>query len=587
MEATRLFDVLDYQAQNYPQEIAMATKIDGHWKNYSTGEIIEIVNRLSQGVLNLGIEKGDKVAIVSNSRPEWGFVDIAMQKIGVITVPLYTNSTEEDYHFICADSEVKLAFAEEEETYRKIKNATSALEKVQGIYTFEKLAQAEHWHDILAVSDSDFSALTRISQSIDPEDLATIIYTSGTTGTPKGVMLNHRNIISNAEAVADAFEVVGVGYKVLCFLPLCHIFARTELYTYLRLGVAIYYAESMDTIADNLKEVKPQFFATVPRLLEKVYDKIVTKGYEQKGIKKHLFFWALNLANRYEPEKNQGSWYYFQLAIANKIVFNKWREALGGKIEFIVSGAAALQPKLARIYWAAGIPIMEGYGQTETSPGVTLTRNHLERLKVGCVGELLKDNEVIIAQDGEILVKGPCVMMGYYNRPDLTAEVIDKDGWLHTGDIGEMVDGTHLKITDRKKEMFKTSGGKYIAPQEIENKLKESILIEHAMVVGESQKFPSALILPFEDGLKDWCKIHKIKFTTLKEIITNPQVIDKFAKEVEKCNDTLAQYKKIKKFKLLHEPWTINGGELTPTLKPKRKIIKNKNIEIIEGFYKD
>lgn len=582
----RLFDVLDHQAQNYPQEIAMSSKVEGQWKNYNTNEVIDIINRLSLGVLNLGINKGDKVAIVSNSRPEWSFTDLAMQQLGVITVPLYTNSTEEDYKFICTDAKVKLAFAESDETYQKIKKATSGLDYLQEIITYDKCEGAKNWMDILAPTNGALDELKKIKDTIREEDLATIIYTSGTTGTPKGVMLSHSNIISNARAVADAFEVVGPTYKVLCFLPLCHIFARTELYTYINMGVSIYYAESMETIADNLKEIKPDFFATVPRLLEKVYDKIVTKGYELSGVKKQLFFWALNLANKFNPEKDQGAWYNFQLRLANKIIFTKWREALGGNIQFIVSGAAALQPKLAKVFWAAGIPIMEGYGQTETSPGVTLTRNHVERLKIGCVGELLQDIEVRIAEDGEILVKGPCVMMGYYNQPEITKETINSEGWLHTGDIGEMVDGTHLKITDRKKEMFKTSGGKYIAPQEIENKMKESMLIEHAMIVGESQKFPAALILPFEDALKDWCKIHEIEFTDLEQVIANPKVIDKFDSEVEKSNDTLAQYKKVKKFKLLSKPWTIDGGELTPTLKPKRKIIKSKNLEAIEEFYR-
>lgn len=586
MEVTRLFDVLDHQAQTYPQEIAMSSKVEGQWKNYNTNEVIDIVNRLSLGVLSLGIKKGDKIAIVSNSRPEWSFTDLAMQQLGVITVPLYTNSTEEDYKFICSDAEVKMAFAESDETYQKIKKATSGLDLVQEIITYDKLDGVKNWQDILAPRDTDLGELEKIKATISDEELATIIYTSGTTGMPKGVMLCHRNIISNAKAVADAFEVVGPGYKVLCFLPMCHIFARTELYAYMNMGVTIYYAESMESIGENLKEIKPDFFATVPRLLEKVYDKIVTKGYELTGIKKQLFFWALNLANRFDPEKSHGAWYNFQLKLANKIIFTKWRDALGGNIKFIVSGAAALQPKLAKIYWAAGIHVLEAYGQTETSPGVTLTRNYVERLKIGCVGELLQDIEVRIAEDGEILVKGPCVMMGYYNRPEITKETIDSDGWLHTGDIGEMVDGTHLKITDRKKEIFKTSGGKYIAPQEIENKLKESMLIEHAMIVGESQKFPAALILPFEDALKDWCKIHEIEFTNLEQVVANPKVIEKFDREIEKSNNTLAQYKKVKKFKLLSEPWTIDGGELTPTLKPKRKIIKGKNLEAIEGFYR-
>lgn len=585
MEVRRLFDVLPYQKENYPQEKAISYKKEGSWHHYSIEQTIEIVNNLSLNALSIGIRKGDKVAIISDSRPEWAFTDLAMQQLGVITIPLYPNSTEEDYEFICKDAEVKYIFISEKQIYKKLENIKSQIPTLVDIYAYDEVENVKEWKTLIEKPLTQYEdLLSQCKNEIDEMDLATIIYTSGTTGTPKGVMLSHKNIVSNAKGVENAFEVVGDTYDVLCFLPLCHIFARTELYTYLYLGVSIYYAESIETIGESLKEVKPQFFATVPRLLEKIYDKIITKGYELRGLKRMLFFWAVNLANKFDPEKNMGFWYNWQLGIADKLIFSKWREAVGGNIEFIVSGAAALQPRLQKIFWAAGIHVVQGYGQTETSPGVALGRPTADTYKTGCIGELFQDVEVKIAEDGEILVKGPNVMMGYYNREEATADTI-KDGWLHTGDIGEMVDGKYLKITDRKKEIFKTSGGKYIAPQELENILKESLYIEHVMVVGEGQKFPAALIIPNFEAVREWCKIHHIEVKTDYDISKNEQVISKIHKEIEQLNESLAQYKKVKKFHLLGSPWTIDSGEFTPTLKLKRKNIKRNHQEIIDEFY--
>lgn len=586
MEVRRLFDVLEYQQAKYPQTNAIAHKKNGSWQKFSTEEIVQTVNKFSLGVLSLGINKGDKIAIISDSRPEWAFTDLAMQQIGVVTVPLYPNSTQDDYAFICHDAAVKYIFISDRHIYKKLKAIEDKIPSVIDTYSFDEVENVKNWNLLIDNPSSEYQPLLdQYKQEIDENDLATIIYTSGTTGTPKGVMLSHKNIISNTKGVENAFEVVDKNYTVLCFLPLCHIFARTELYTYLYLGVSIYYAESIDTIGQNLKEVKPQFFATVPRLLEKIYDKIITKGYELKGIKRGLFFWAVNLAKQFDPEKKMGSWFKWQLSVANKLIFSKWREAIGGNIEFIVSGAAALQPRLQKIFWAAGIHVIQGYGQTETSPGVALGRPTKEVFKVGCIGELLQEVEVKIADDGEILVKGPNVMMGYYKRPDITAETIDKEGWLHTGDIGEMVEGKYLKITDRKKEIFKTSGGKYIAPQELENVLKESMFIEHVMIVGEGQKFPGALIIPNFEAARGWCKLHDVEYSTDEKMANHPQLISKLHKEIDRLNESLAQYKKIKKFHALVTPWTIDTGEFTPTLKLKRKNIKEKNQKIIDGFY--
>ena len=589
MEPTRLFDLL-YQQQNlFPKPDALAYKKAGQWVRYSTSEFISIVNKLSIGLRRKGIERGDKIAIISQNRPEWNFVDFAMQQLGAISVPMYPTITERDYRYIFEDAGVKLIFVADKEILEKVENAIEGLEGIRGIYTFDQLEGAQHWSQIAREGeDEDPAQLDPIKSMVKAEDLLTIIYTSGTTGNPKGVMLTHNNILSNALAVADLFppDVSSTG-KALSFLPICHIFERTAVYSYINVGLSIYYAESMETIGENLKEVQPDIFTTVPRLLEKVYDKIVAKGMELKGIKRSLFFWALSLGNQYEPHKSYGWGFNTQLKLANKIIFSKWREALGGNVKMIVSGAAALQPRLGRVFWAAQIPVCEAYGLTETSPGIAFTKLDPKRVRVGTVGELLDGVQVKIAPDGEILVKGPNVMKGYYKKPDLTAEVIDEEGWFHTGDVGELVEGRFLRITDRKKEMFKTSGGKYIAPQPLENKFKESTLIEQIMVVGEGERFPAALIVPSFPGLRNWCQLKGIEYSTDAEMVRHAEVIGKFQREIDKYNENFAQYEKIKKFRLLPELWSIESGELTPTLKLKRKEIMRKNSDLIREIYRE
>ncbi len=585
MEIRRLFDFIAYQKEHNPLIDSLANKVGSEWVKYSTQQVIDTGNALSTGLLELGIKPEDKIGIVSFNRPEWIFADLAISQIGAITVPMYPNSTADDYAFIINDAQVKLVFCGNQELFERLQGVAEKMQHEVKIYCFDDI-DGHYWKDLCLPTDAAaLQAIKAISDKVEPSQLATIIYTSGTTGNPKGVMLSHNNILSNSKAVASIFPIQGIGYRTLSFLPLCHIFERTAYYAYTLMGISIYYAESMDTIGENLKEVKPHFFATVPRLLEKVYDKIVAKGYELKGIKKSLFFWALNLGHQYEPHLPKSWWYSLQLWLANKIIFSKWREALGGNVQFIVSGAAALQPRLARVFWSANIRILEAYGLTETSPGVSFTRDEPKEVRIGCVGPLLPQVQVKIAEDGEILVKGPNVMMGYYQRPDATAEVMDAEGWFHTGDIGEMVENKYLKITDRKKEMFKTSGGKYIAPQVLENKFKESVLIEQVMVIGESQKFPAALIVPSFDALKDWCNVKNIVYTTNEEMLTHQRVTAKFEKEMTKLNNSFAQFERIKKWQLLVEPWTIEGGELTPTLKLKRKNIKLKyEREIIEIY---
>ena len=508
-ESRRLFDCLDLQLKEIPNQTLLAAKEGGNWHEYSTKEVADIVEKLSAGLLALGIsshdmsvEKRDKVAILSKNRPEWVFLDLAVQKMGAVLVPLYPTIHINDLEFVLNDSEVKMVFVNDEDLFHKVQNVRSKVPTITEIFSFEHVNGARHWKEILTLGkQEDYQHLSTISAKIDTEDLLTIIYTSGTTGTPKGVMLSHRNILSNVMASLPVFPP-GENMKALSFLPLNHIFERMVTYVYLFKGTAIYYAESLETIGDNLKEVKPSMFTTVPRLLEKVYDKIMQKGNELTGTKRKLFFWAHGLAEQFEINKNMGLWYNMQLAIANKLIFSKWREALGNNLKCIVTGGAACQVRLIRIFTAAKIVIMEGYGLTETSPVVAVNRYDEEGRMFGTVGPLIENVEVIIAEDGEILTKGPNVMMGYYKRPDLTAEAII-DGWYYTGDIGSMVNNKFLKITDRKKELFKTSGGKYVAPLPIENKLKESPFIEQVMMVGAEKKFVGALIVPSFSNLRD------------------------------------------------------------------------------------
>ncbi|MFN5710629.1 MAG: AMP-dependent synthetase/ligase, partial [Bacteroidota bacterium] len=535
---------------------------------------------------NIGINKDDKIAIISNNRPEWNFADYASQQCGAISVPVYPTISLHDLIFILNDAQVKLVFVSSADLYQKVAEAAKQAPSVKFIYSFNQIESVAHWTELYENGKKSPAKekIETIKSQIDGNDLLTILYTSGTTGTPKGVMLSHNNLLSNSFA-SQYLCPFQKEWKTLSFLPLNHVYERMLNTLYIYLGLGIYYAESLETIGDNLKEVKPQVFATVPRLLEKVYDKIVAKGHEQTGIKKTLFFWALDLGLKYELNGANGWWYEMQLAIANKLVFSKWREALGGNVTAAVSGGAALQPRLARVFNAAKIVVLEGYGLTETSPVVAVNSFKPNGIMFGTVGEVIDGVTVKIAEDGEILVKGPNVMLGYYNRPDATSEVIDTEGWFHTGDIGKFIDNRYLKITDRKKEIFKTSGGKYIAPIMIENKLKESPYIEQALVVGENQKFAAALIVPAFAAIKDYCSKQQIAYNTHDDLINNKAINDLINAAVEEANQTLAPYETIKKVILMNREWTIENGEMTPKLSLKRKVIIEANKTQIDKMF--
>jgi len=573
----------------YSANPALGCKQNGQWITYGISEFIDYANNLSYGFLAMGLNKGDKVITVTNNRPEWNFVDMGLNQAGMVHVPVYPTISREEYEFILKHSDARLVFVSDKQLYELIKPLADKIPEIIGVFTFNDIPGAPSWMEVVNRGKENSTAMSEkleaIKPTIQPDDLASMIYTSGTTGMPKGVMLSHKNFLSNAQALLPLFEL-GPGDKSLSFLPLSHVYERLVNYYYLSKGVTIYYAENLGTIGDNLKELSPTIFVSVPRVLEKTYDKIIAKGKDLKGIKKQLFFWAVNLANRYK-EENNGFYYMLKLKLARKLIFSKWKEALGGKLRFIISGGAALQPRLARIFWGAGIPIFEGYGLTETSP-VIAVNHEVEpgNLMFGSVGPIVNNIEVKIAEDGEILMKGPSLMLGYYKAPDLTAEVIDSDGWFHTGDIGKIEKGKILVITDRKKEMFKMSSGKYIAPQVIENKLKESLFIEQAMVVGENEKFVSALISPNFSFVHNWCSRHEINFENNSELIQIPEVIARFQKEINAINNLLGEHEKIKRFRLVPDQWSPQTGELSPTLKLRRRILYQNYDSILVEIYR-
>lgn len=582
MQIKSLSDFYYYPLKNQPKSDAFTQKINGEWVSTSSKELVEKAILLSKGLLDFGIKKGDRIAIVSNNRTEWHLTDLAIQQIGAVNVPIYSNINPEDYNYILNDCGARLVFVSDEEILGKIKQIKDKVPSLEKIFTYNNIQSESNYTDLL--NSSSTIDIEEIRNTVTGNDLATLIYTSGTTGNPKGVMLTHNNFISNVLA-SEARLPIAREQKALSFLPLCHVFERMLDYLYIYKSVSIYYAESMDTIADNLKEVKPQLFATVPRLLEKVYDKIVAKGTDLTGIKKRLFFWALELGLKYDPIIDGGFWYNLQLKLANKIIFSKWREALGGNVIAIVSGGAALQPRLARVFASANIPVLEGYGLTETSPVIGVNSLLPNGRMIGTIGKPLENLDVKIAEDGEIIVKGPSIMKGYYNKPELTAEVIDADGYFHTGDIGEFING-FLKITDRKKEIFKTSGGKYIAPQVMENKFKESRFIEQLMVIGEGEKHAAAIIQPDFAFLEGWCNRKNVEYNNSSDAIKNKAVIDRITKEVEELNKGFAHYEQIKKFELVDTQWGIPSGELTPTLKLKRKFILTKYQNLVDKIYR-
>ncbi|MGN6341727.1 MAG: AMP-dependent synthetase/ligase [Ginsengibacter sp.] len=590
MVPTRLFDCIEMHLKDAPNFTMLAGKENGEWIEYSTVKVSELVNRLSSGLLYSGIGPGDfsiegrdKVAVISKNRPEWVILDLAVQQVGAVLVPVYPTISEVELEFILKDAKVKLIFVNDPALFEKVNALKKNLPNLKEIISFEKIDGVRNWRDLLLpLTENILDEIRAISDKIQYEDLATIIYTSGTTGVPKGVMLSHKNILSNVIDSLPCFPP-GENMKALSFLPLNHVFERMISFIYLFKGTSIFFAESIEAIAQNLKEVKPHLFATVPRLLEKVYEKIMEKGSELKGIKRSLFFWAHRLGLQYDVNKKFGIFYSLQLSLANKLIFNKWREALGNNIICIISGGAACQIRLLKLFTAAQIPIMEGYGLTETSPVISVNRYEEENRMFGTVGPLIENVEVKFSEDGEILCKGPNIMMGYYKHPDWTAECMEGE-WFKTGDIGVMV-GKFLKITDRKKEIFKTSGGKYVAPLAIENKLKESRFIENIMVIGAGEKFTAALIIPSFSNLKAWCQENNVQCDDRQKLMENAPVKELFEKEIRKYDRFFNHVEQVKKFELLPVEWSTDSGELTPKLSLRRKVIMEKNKEAIANIY--
>ena len=581
MEVTRLFDFPYYQLEKNPLSKALNTKKNGVWEGTSTQEYIDKANTISRGLLRLGVQPNDKIAIISlNNRTEWHICDVGILQTGAQNVPMYPTISQEDYAYVLNHSESTYAFVSCTEVYSKIAAIKDQVPSLKKIYSFDELGNCANWQEVLDLGEdtSNQAEVEARKAAVKTDDLATLIYTSGTTGKPKGVMLSHKNIVSNAISSTERVPTEGDDIKSLSFLPICHIYERMLTYLYQYKGVSIYFAESLETISDNLKEIKPEIMTAVPRLLEKVYDKIIAKGADLTGVKKKLFFWAVDLGLKYEPYGANGWLYERKLGIARKLIFSKWQEALGGNLKVIASGSAALQPRLARIFNAAGMGIMEGYGLTETSPVVSVNDMRNKGFKIGTVGKLISGVEVKIATDGEILVKGPNVMQGYYKDPEKSAEVL-KNGYFHTGDIGEIDSEGFLKITDRKKEMFKTSGGKYVAPQLLENRLKQSRFIEQVMVIGEGEKMPAALVQPNFEFVYAWAEKKGISIGENDDITTNKQVLERFQEEVDDANESFAKWEKVKQFRLTPDVWSIDDGHLTPTMKLRRKIIK--------GMYKE
>lgn len=585
---TRLFDIPYYQQQHYSLEKSLVTKKNGVWEATSTTEYIDKANAVSRALLQMGVKKNDKIALITSSnRTEWHIMDIAILQIGAQTVPIYPTITADDYEYVIKHSESIYVFVSDQEILNKLDQVKLNIPKLRGIFSFDEIPGCANWTQILNAGLEAFNQdqVIAVRNNVLPTDLASIIYTSGTTGRPKGVMLSHENIVANVLGSESRVPFEKGKYTSLSFLPCCHIFERMLLYLYQYLGISIHFAESIEKMSENLQEVKPQVMTVVPRVLEKVYDKIYSKGSELSGIKKALFMWSIKLGEKYQPYDKNGSWYNFQLGIAQKLVFSKWQAALGGNLELLVSGSAPLQPRLARVFGAAGIPVMEGYGLTETSPVLAVNDQRDFGWKIGTVGKVLHNVEVKIADDGEILCKGPSISQGYYKEDDKTAEAFS-NGYFHTGDIGEIDSEGFLKITDRKKEMFKTSGGKYIAPQMLENAMKQSRFIEQIMVIGEGEKMPAAFIQPNFDFIKDWANKKGINVGfTLEEVSKNNMVIDRIQQEIDALNKKFGHWEQIKKFELTPNVWSIETGELTPTLKLKRKIILEKYNTLYKKIY--
>lgn len=586
-KVTRLFDFPYHQLEKYDLDIAFSTKYGDEWVHTSSQEYVDKANQFSRGLLRLGIQPNEKIAVITHTnKTEWHIADIGILQIGAQNVPIYPTISEEDYEYILNHSGASYCFVSDNEILEKLNAIKQNVPTLKEVYAFGDIPNTKNWEEILTLGEdkSNQDEVEARKKAVTTEDLATIIYTSGTTGRPKGVMLSHKNIVSD---VLASEERVPLDPKdiALSFLPICHIFERMVVYLYQYCGIKIHFAESIDKMGDNLKEVKPHVMTVVPRLLEKVYDKIYAKGADLTGIKKKLFFWAIELGHKFEPYGANGAWYEFQLSIARKLIFSKWQEGLGGNLKVMVSGSAALQPRLSRVFGAAGIPVMEGYGLTETSPVISVNDQKNRGWKIGTVGRVLPGVEVKIAEDGEIICKGPNVMMGYYNDEEKTNEAME-GGYFHTGDIGEIDEDGFLKITDRKKEMFKTSGGKYVAPQLIENLMKQSRFIEQIMVIGEGEKMPAAFIQPNFEFVEKWANRHNIEVNgDYKKMIANPEVIKRIQEEVDHYNEKFGRWERIKLFELTPDEWSVEDGHLTPTLKLKRRIIKEKYSDLYNKIY--
>lgn len=585
---SRIFDIPYYQKEQYNINDAFAVKRDGEWFTTSSESYINKANQISRALIAKGIQPNDKIAIItSTNRTEWHILDIGILQVGAQNIPIYPTISEQEYEYILNHSEAKVCFVSDAEVLQKLKTVV-ANTKVEVIYTLDKIEGEQHWETLLTIGEDTAhqEAVEQRKTDISEDDLATIIYTSGTTGTPKGVMLSHKNIVSDVLGSQCRVPLNQGNSKALSFLPICHVFERMVTYIYQYNGVSIYFAESIDKMSENMKEVQPNVMTVVPRLLEKVYDKIYSTGISLTGIKKALFMWSVNLGAKFEPYGANGFWYELQLKIARKLIFSKWQAAFGGHIDILVSGSAALQPRLARVFGAAGLPVMEGYGLTETSPVVAVNDERKKGWKIGTVGRVIPGVKVKIAEDGEILCKGPNIMMGYYKDEERTKSVMTGD-YFHTGDIGEIDHQGFLKITDRKKEMFKTSGGKYVAPQIIENEMKQSRFIEQIMVIGEGEKMPAAFIQPNFDFVKEWARRHQYDIgSSLEDIASNEKVIERIQEEVTCFNERFGKWEKVKAFEITPEIWSIDAGHLTPTLKLKRRIIKEKYSDLYQKIYK-
>ena len=587
MTPTRLFEFIEYQNEHAPLKKSFTTKYNGKWESLSTENFISQSRAISRALVGLGIKAGDKIAMISsNNRSEWSVIDVGLLTLGAVNIPIYPTISSKDYEYILNHSESIYCFVSDQEVYDKVKSIQKNVKSLKKVYSFDKIKTCPHWSELLdegAKMDHD-NTVTKMKNQVKSEDLATIIYTSGTTGVPKGVMLSHNNVVSNVVSASKRLPLTIGQASALSFLPVCHIFERVILYIYMFNSVSVYFAESIETIADNLKEIKPNVMTAVPRLLEKVYDKIYARGGELTGIKKSLFYWAVNLGLQYQPYGQNGAWYEFKLKIAKKLILSKWQEALGGNLELICSGSAPLQSRLARVFTAAGMTLVEGYGLTETSPVISVCDMRENKFKIGTVGKVIDGVEVKIAEDGEILCKGPNVMMGYYKEEKMTKGVMSGD-YFHTGDIGEIDSEGFLKITDRKKEMFKTSGGKYIAPAVIENQMKQSLFIEQIMVVGSGRRMPTAVIQPNIDHVIEWLKEKGIECNSLSKAIQETILKDEILKEVENHNQNFGSWEQIKKIELTPDVWSIDDGHLTPTMKLKRKVVTEKYKDLIEKMY--